>query len=332
MKQTLILIAAILALAACYHKPATTSDAWQHSATQPAVSEAVMDSLSFYTTHHYTENYNFIVTADSLCLLVQQPVEILIGMVPDTVTAIKGDRIVVADIQTVPIDTVDSVWVQLARDEETIGWTHESDLLARVSPFNPVSRFIDFFSDTHQLILMAAIIPTVAILLIVRLLRHRSHIVHYRDIPSFYPTLLCLLVATSAVLYNTIQITAPESWRHFYYHPTLNPFARPLHLGLFISSVWAMLITAIAAFDDIRRLPFGEALLYWTGLIAVCAVNYVVFSFATLVFVGWPLLAAYVIFALWRYYRFGRASYQCGQCGQPLPQKGTCPHCGALNT
>ena len=324
MRTPALWLLMIIMLTGCYHRPASTSDAWR-------LTEEQMDSLSFYTTHHYTENYNFVVAGDSLCLVVQQPVEILNGMAQDTVVAYKGDRIVVADIQTIPIDSVDSVWVQLARDEETIGWTHESELLTEVSPDNPVSQFIDFFSDTHQLILMAAIIPTIAILLIVRLMRHRSHIVHLNDIPSFYPTLLCLLVATSAVLYNTIQIAAPESWRHFYYHPTLNPFALPLHLGLFIASVWAMVITAIAAFDDIRRLPFGEGVLYWIGLVAVCAVNYVVFSFATLVFMGWPLLVAYMVFGLWRYFRKGRATYKCGQCGQPLQKKGACPHCGAVN-
>jgi hypothetical protein len=52
-----------LLLSSCYHQEPETSDAW-------IVTEEQMDSISFYTTHHYTQNYNFMVTADSLRLIV----------------------------------------------------------------------------------------------------------------------------------------------------------------------------------------------------------------------------------------------------------------------
>ena len=81
----------------------------------------------------------------------------------------------------------------------------------------------------------------------------------------------------SATLYASIQMFGPESWRHFYYHPSLNPFALPLHLGIFVSFVWAIIIV---------------------GLAAVCAVDYVVFSILTLYYVGYGLLVAYVVFAV----------------------------------
>ena len=84
--------------------------------------------------------------------------------------------------------------------------------------------------------------------------------------------------------------------------------------------------------DEIRRqLPFGEAVLYLLGLGATCAVAYVVFSVSTLYYIGYPLFLAYVVFALYRYFRQPRPRYQCGRCGAPLYQKGSCPHCGALN-
>jgi hypothetical protein len=134
-----------------------------------------------------------------------------------------------------------------------------------------------------------------------RLLRKGAKIVHFNDIPSFYPTLLCLLVAASAVLYSSIQLFAPEMWRHFYYHPSLNPYALPWHLGLFVVFVWAILIVAIATVDDIRHhLPLGETILYLGGLAAVCAVDYVVFSITTLYYIGYPLLIAYIAFAIHR--------------------------------
>jgi hypothetical protein len=50
-----------LLFSSCYHQESETSDAW-------IVTEEQMDSISFYTTHHYTQNYNFLVTADSLWL------------------------------------------------------------------------------------------------------------------------------------------------------------------------------------------------------------------------------------------------------------------------
>ena len=133
------------------------------------------------------------------------------------------------------------------------------------------------------------------------LLRKGAKIVHFNDIPSFYPTTLCLLVASAAVLYSSIQLFGPESWRHFYYHPSLNPFALPLHLGMFVSSVWVIVIVAIATVDDVtKHLALADAILYLGGLMAICAVCYVVFSITTLYYIGYPLLLAYYYFALKR--------------------------------
>ncbi len=106
----------------------------------------------------------------------------------------------------------------------------------------------------------------------------------------------------------------------------------PLHLSLFLLSVWALLLITLAAFDDIRRhLSATEAILYCLGLIAVCAINYVIFSVSTLYYVGYPLLVAYTAFALWRYFSKSRQAYLCGHCGHRLPSKGICPRCGYRN-
>ena len=292
---------------ACYNRGPITPDAWN-------LTEQQLDSISFYTTHHYTQNYNFIVTGDSLVVVAQQPEAMAVPEVvsieiesigqekqKDSITLRKNERIVVADIMTVPSDTIDSVWVKVARDQLTFGWIHENELLARVSPDDPISQFIDLFSNVHLLVFMAFCVVIVAAYGVRRLMRRGAKIVHFNDIPSFYPTTLCLLVASSAVLYSSIQIFGPESWRHFYYHPSLNPFGLPLHLGLFVSSVWAIVIVAIATVEDVsKHLPLGSAVLYLGGLIAVCAVDYVVFSITTLYYIGYPLLIAYFIFALRR--------------------------------
>ena len=315
----------ILMLNSCYHQNPETSDAW-------IVTEEQMDSISFYTTHHYTQNYNFMVTADSLRLIVQQPSELLSEMLVDTIAVYHDDRLVVADIMTLPSDTVDSVWVQVARDQMTIGWIREKEMLPGVAPDNPISQFIDFFSDTHLLLMLAFWAVVAAIYTIWALTRRNAKIVHFNDIPSFYPTLLALFVAASAVFYSTIQLAAPDSWRHYYYHPTLNPFAAPLHLSVFIVSVWGLLLISLAAVDDIRRhLSLGETILYGLGLMGVCAINYVVFSISTLYYIGYPLLILYAYLAIRQYVHKSRAAYFCGRCGEKLYHKGVCPHCGDLD-
>lgn len=312
-------------LMSCYHQSPETSDAW-------IVTEEQMDSISFYTTHHYTYNYNFLVTADTLWLVVQQPSELLSEMLVDSVPVVRDDRLVVADIMTLSSDTIDSVWVQVARDQLTIGWIHEQEMLPGVVPDNPISQFITFFSDTHLLIMLAFLALVLAAYTIRMLYRHNARIVHFNDIPSIYPTLLVILVSASAVFYSTIQLADPDSWRHYYYHPTLNPFAVPLHLSLFLFSVWFMLLIAIAALDDIRRLlSFSESILYCLGLMGVCAIDYVVFSISTLYYFGYLLLIVYVTFAVYQYIHKGRATYICGVCGEKLLKKGVCPHCGTRN-
>jgi hypothetical protein len=65
-----------------------------------------------------------------------------------------------------------------------------------------------------------------------------------------------------------------------------------------VSSVWAIIIVAIATVEDVtRHLPLGSSILYLAGLAAVCAVCYVVFSITTLYYIGYPLLIAYYVFA-----------------------------------
>ena len=327
MKQLRIFIIGVLVLllSSCYHQEPETSDAW-------IVTEEQMDSISFYTTHHYTHNYNFLVTADTLWLIVQQPSEVISGMLVDSIPVVGDDRLVVADIMTFPSDTIDSVWVQVARDQITMGWVREKEMLAAVSPDNPISQFIVFFSDTHLLIILAFLVLVGATYIIRTLFRRKAKIVHFNDIPSFYPTLLALLVAASAVFYSTIQLADPSSWRHYYYHPTLNPFTVPLHLGLFLFSVWALVVVGLAAADDIRRnLSLSETIVYILGLMGICAINYVVFSITTLYYVGYPLLVVYVVLAVRQYIRKSRTVCYCGHCGLRLHSKGVCPRCGRLN-
>jgi hypothetical protein len=312
-------------VASCYYHGPYTSDAWN-------LTERQLDSISFYTTHHYSQNFNFIVRRDSLPLISQHPSEYLSGLSVDTFSVFLGDRLVVADVTTMPLDTIDSVWVKVARDQETIGWIHENQMLPGVSPDTPISQFIDFFSDTHLLIGLAILVFGGAVFVIRKMLRLGAKIVYLNDIHSFYPAFLCLLVATSATLYSSIQLFAPESWRHYYYHPTLNPFSVPFHLSVFLFSVWSLIIVGIAAVDDIRRqLNTGEAFFYYLGLAGVSSVSYIVFSVSTLYYIGYVLWIVYVaVFVRW-YMRHLHRDFICGNCGSCIQTKGKCPYCGAIN-
>lgn len=316
-----VVAAFAIALSSCYNQASTTPDAWDLTKRQ-------IDSISFSTTHHYSQSYNFMVKADSLRLMCEAPDELPF----DSVSVYKGDRVVVADFMTIPEDTIDSVWVKIARDQITQGWIRERAMLPGVQPDNDISRFIDTFSDVYLLFFLSLLVVVGAAYGLRKLFRRNAMIVHFHDIDSFYPTLLALLVAGAATLYASIQLFAPESWRHFYYHPSLNPFALPPHLGLFISLIWAIVIVTIASLDEIvRQLSPANAALYLCGLAAVCAIDYVVFSVSTLYYVGYPLFVAYATFALRQYFHNTRCRYLCGSCGAKMLNKGVCPHCGAVN-
>lgn len=290
------------------------------------------DSLSFRVKHHYSQGFNFIVTSDSLMLLRQQPEEAVNEMKTDSFAVKKGKEVVVADIRILPNDKQDSVWVQIATEDYAFGWIHESRLLKQVDPADPISQFISTFSNVHLLIFLIVFSIMGVGYLARKILKKNAHIVHFNDISSFYPTLLAVIVALSAAFYASIQLFAPETWREFYFHPSLNPFSQPLLLNIFLVLVWAMLIIGIATIDDVRRLlKSGETLLYLSGLGAVCAVNYIVFSVLTLYYIGYPLLIAYIYYAFRVYLRKSSETYYCGNCGVRLHRKGRCPQCGAVN-
>lgn len=300
MRSSILSLLAVLMLTACYNRKPVTSEALK-------LTEEQMDSLSFYSTHHYTQNFNFLVKADSLHLKYDPNSSVSPEFIDentlavDSVTFFRGDHIVVADIKTIPSDSIDSVWVKVARDQVAMGWVRESELLPAVTPDDPISVFIDTFSNKHLLFFLALLVLVGSAYGLRKLHSQNAYIIHFNDIPSYYPTVLAVLVAASATFYSSIQLFGPETWRHFYYHPTLNPFVVPFHLRLFLMSVWAIVIMTIATIDDVRHhLSLSDAVLYLLGLAGVCAVLYVVFSITTLYYIGYPLLVAYIVFAFSR--------------------------------
>ena len=291
----LLLLGITMMLSSCYHR----HNSHQQHAALIEYSNKQLDSISFSTTHHYTNKFNFMVFKDSLILVKQQPEELMSELQVDSF-AVKKDRLlVVTDIRMVPQDSIDSVWVQLATEDNTFGWTRESKMLQKVVPADPISEFIMTFSNVHLLIFMVIIVVIAIAYLIRKVSCSNIYIVHYNDIDSPYPTALVILVAISAAFYATIQTFEPETWRHFYFHPTLNPFAVPRILGFFLAAVWAVVIVGLACVDEVyHRLSWGEGALYLGGLASVCALDYIIFSVLTLYYIGYVLLVAYIWFAI----------------------------------
>lgn len=77
MQKVVSLLLVLLLFGSCYQQESLTPDAWD-------LTDRQLDSISFSTTHHYAQNYNFYVKADSLCLLVQQPAEVSDPLLLDT--------------------------------------------------------------------------------------------------------------------------------------------------------------------------------------------------------------------------------------------------------
>lgn len=320
----------IISLASCYNDRRSEPDV--HDALTEQDSIIHNDSLSFYSSHHYGVGYNFIVHDDSLQLIAQQPEEHVSQLVTDTFTVEHNKHLAVTDIRIIPQDSIDSVWVQLIAETGYTGWIHETELLPAVTPTDPISQFIMFFSDMHLLIALVILAVIGSLYIMRKINKHNAPMVHFRDIPSFYPTLLCITVAASATFYASLQMFGADTWRHFYYHPSLNPFLMPPILSIFISSVWAMLIIGIAAVEDTRHhLSFEDAILYLCGLVGLCSVLYIIFSISTLYYIGYPMLVAYCWFAVTRYMRHSQLRYICGSCGKQIRTKGKCPHCGVVN-
>lgn len=322
MRKLLYILVALIALVSCSHEKPKCVDPWATTG---------VDSTSFRETHYYWKNYNF-ATTDSIMLESQIPGEVGSIYTKDSAVIDAYDEIVVANVAYVPEDSIDSVWVMVARDQVTIGWVHESELLDKAVPDNAISRFISWFSDSRFLVLFACLCFGFMFFVLQRFRKERFLIVHLNDIRSFYPTLLCLTMSASATIYGTIQCFWPEVWKEFYYYPTLNPFGQPRIIAIFLASVWLILIVGVAVVDDVRKQPnVVNAVSYLISLSGVCMVLYLVFSISVQYHIGYIFLAGYWYFALRSHWQNNHASYRCGNCGTAMREKGKCPNCGAIN-
>lgn len=298
-------------LAACHYRPMYIPESGEEG-----------DSARI-NTRAYALNSNFQVEADTLWL------HVLPFM--DTVALVQGDEVVVAEFDVHPQDSADSVWVKVARDQETIGWIQERRLLENIVPVDPISRFIHLFSNAHTLpfFLVLAVFFLWFVYRAVR--RKQIKLIWLNDIDSVFPLLLSLLMAIAATTYNSIQHFVPETWERYYYEPTLNPFDVPFILGFFIVCVWLIVLVGVAVLDDLFHQTKAEvAFFYLVGLVSCCIFIYVFFTYLN-IYIAYVCLAAYGAGCIRWFCKSDRYPYVCGACGAKMRAKGICPHCGALN-
>ena len=114
-KYIFVLLSIIVcSLTSCYRDSSTINEqeeAHDALAIGDTLTQEQEDSISFYSTHHYTEGYNFEVYKDSISLLVQQPEEMVSQMEIDIFAVYKNHHVVVGDIRILSQDSIDSVWV-----------------------------------------------------------------------------------------------------------------------------------------------------------------------------------------------------------------------------
>ena len=280
------LLAMIMLLTACYHRGQQTPDAWDLTRQQ-------YDSISFSTTHHYTQNYNFVVNADHLPLA-----DNVADQAFDTLYVVRGERIVVAAIQTVPADTIDSIWVKVASNQITMGWIPENELLKGATPNDLISEMLDALSSSRAIWMSAiAAIGLIAIII------GRKKTVKKKDLMSLsnfiyemespYPAFFLLLVAIMASIYASVQNFVPEFWQEYYFHPTLNPLVLPPVMASLVVVLWLVIITFIAVIDEVyHHFYFLPGIIHLAKILGAAMLVYLVISWTTLIYIGYPLLAA----------------------------------------
>lgn len=290
------------------------------------LSRSMRDSVTCLNQRHFTLGYNMELYADSV-RLSNLPFK------DRYVTLKKGEVVVVAEIAVHPTDSIDPLWIKLAASEKAQGWIRSNEMRQAFVPDDSISKAIHLFSQSHTSWFLIICTLFLGVWLFRMWKRKPLQFVGFNDIGTLYPQLLCLLVASSATLYESIQVFAPDTWEHFYFNPTFSPFEVPFILSLFISCLWLIVIVLIAAIDTIFRiLPSSVAVFYTLNMLTICIGSYFFFILTTPLYIGYLFLALFIVWfgkMLMKYIR--SVHYRCGQCNMILKEKGICPHCGAKN-
>ena len=256
-----------------------------------------VDSMVFRLTHHYSENFNFLVKADSLKLIPREG-----DLLLDTCHVYKNDIIAVAAIKTVPGDSIDSIWVKVASNQTTMGWIRESELLKGTTPDDLISEMLDALSSSRAIWMSALLaVGLIAVIIGRKKTVKKQEIFH---LPNFldemlspYPALFLLLVGIMASIYASVQNFVPEFWQEYYFHPTLNPLVLPPIMAALVVVLWLVIITFIAVIDEVyHHFYFLPGIIHLAKIIGAAMLVYLLVSWTTLIYVGYPLLAVLIYY------------------------------------
>ena len=242
------------------------------------------DSLAFRFSHHYTVNYNFVVTADSLALLPHE------GDIIDTCWVYRGDPIVVAEIRqgagsreqvAGSREQGDTTWVKVFRDQVSMGWVDTETLRTSTVPDDNISKAINYLSGIRATWMPVLLLLGVVGFFLARHSRKKIHVMRRSNpaVVKVYSAALLVLVAAMSALYGGVQVWAPEFWQEYYYHPTLNPFILPTVMAALLTSVWAICIVSIAlVIAAMENFRFTEALNYLLEMVGLSMGVYLLVS------------------------------------------------------
>lgn len=257
------------------------------------LTQAQADSLNFRLAHHYTNNFNFMVKADTLLLMpsvpgLQPSIE---GFEADTVAVVRGNVIAVADIRVMP----DTVWVKVARDQFTMGWISEPRLLSGTTPDDTISIIIDRLQQGR--VLWMSVLSVFSLLLFIRRTDRRRR---GSAFDPLYPCLLIMLTAVMSCLYTSIQMWVPEFWQEYYFHPTLNPLHLPPAMSALVVLVWLIVVVAVAFLLEVYKyLDFTGGIRTILLTCGLSMLSYLIVAYTTRIYVGYLLLPLLLAVLTW---------------------------------
>lgn len=258
------------------------------------------DSLVFRLTHHYSENFNFKVKADSLILVPREG-----DLIQDTCKVFCGELMAVAEIKSVPGDSIDSIWVKVAHDQMTMGWIPEHQLLQGAIPNDEISELLYAMTNSRVFWMSALILFGLCAYFFHQGESRQLYLLKFEEMDSIYPFLFLGLVAIMASVYATIQNYTPEYWQEYYYHPVLSPCGLPAIMALLVCLVWLVIIVFIAVLDEVyNHFYFIPGMAYIFELLGLAMFVYLVISWTTLLYIGYILLIAFLLFIGWTYLKF----------------------------
>lgn len=304
MKKILYVIIAIIvtscigetALPPTAHKDSTDIRTTTAAYLSDTISDSILlmpsthqaDSLLFRLTHHYSENFNFLVKADSLTLVPREG-----DMMHDTCKVYHGDVIVVAAIKPLAGGDIDSIWVKVASNQHTMGWILEQELLQGTTPDDPISEMLDALTGSRSIWMTSIILIGIIAIAFSKRKNLRKSLLpsFFNEMDSPYPSFFLILTTIIAALYASIQNFVPEFWQEYYFHPTLNPLVLPPLMATLVVMAWLLIITLIAVIDEIyHHFYFMAGITYLAKLLGLAMMVYLFVSWTTIIYIGYAIL------------------------------------------